>query len=130
MNDLDKIPGDTFDETAKSGQKNILHYFDRIHDKLFTLNNILIAGYFTAAKLNPQIGMSNIIFPFINLVFLIFVEYRMMELSRVEANILNISLNQLETKLFRKYSKVTLLSFFAILSTLTVTIIFLTLILR
>jgi hypothetical protein len=118
------------DDTAKKGLNNILHYFDRIHDKLFTINNILIAGYFASSKIFPAISMRYILIPFINLVFLVYLEYRMMELSRSEANILETPIKDLEKRLYKKYPKVTLLSFLAILSTSIVTITFLILILN
>lgn len=118
------------DDTARKGLNNILHYFDRIHDKFFTINNILIAGYFASSKIFPTISMRYILIPFANLVFLVYIEYRMMELSRSEANILETPIIDLEKKLYRKYPRVTLLSFLAILSTSIVTITFLILILN
>ena len=41
LEEIDK----NFKKTEEDGVKNILRYFDRIHDKLFTFNNIMIAGY-------------------------------------------------------------------------------------
>jgi hypothetical protein len=108
---------DNFDKTAKKGQENILHYFDRIHDKLFMFNNILIAGYFALSQFEINVSIKTIIIPIINLAFLVFLEYKMMELSRSEANVKNIPINNLSEQLFSKYSKVTLFSFGAILST-------------
>ena len=37
---------ENFKNTETEGLKNILMYFGKIHDKLFTFNNILIAGFF------------------------------------------------------------------------------------
>ncbi|MBX9780857.1 MAG: hypothetical protein K2X26_10965 [Chitinophagaceae bacterium] len=37
----------------EDGLKNILKHFDRIHDKLFTFNNILIAATLHFPKLVP-----------------------------------------------------------------------------
>jgi hypothetical protein len=74
-------------KTEEEGVKNILKYFDRIHDKLFAFNNILIAGYFALTKLVDSISTLIIIIPLINLGFLIFIEYQMMEKSRFEANV-------------------------------------------
>jgi len=34
------------DDAEEQGKKNILKYFDRLHDKLFTFNNIMIVGFF------------------------------------------------------------------------------------
>ena len=85
MNDLDKIPGDTFDETAKSGQKNILHYFDRIHDKVFNFNNIMIAAYLvlgTFPSNSPILPLWTVTFPIINLIYLIILDIKQMEIHR------------------------------------------------
>ncbi|MCB0536558.1 MAG: hypothetical protein KDE33_03430 [Bacteroidetes bacterium] len=112
---------ENFDNTEKQGQKNILHYFDRIHDKLFTFNNILIAGYFALSQFDINVSIKTIIIPIINLIYLIYLEYRMMELSQAESNVKNIPLTDLDRRLFSKYSKVTLFSFGAILSTTAVT---------
>jgi hypothetical protein len=112
---------DNFDKTAEKGQENILRYFNRIHDKLFMFNNILIAGYFALSQFDINVSIKTIIIPIINLVYLIFLEYKMMELSRSEANVKNIPINNLGKQLFSKYNKVTLFSFGAILSTIFVT---------
>lgn len=76
-----------FIRTEEEGLKNILKHFDRIHDKLFTFNNILIAGFFALSKLENPIPVKTIFIPLINLCFLIFIEYEMMERSRFEASI-------------------------------------------
>jgi hypothetical protein len=41
LDEIDKI----FRKTEEEGVKNILKYFDRIHDKLFTFNNVLIPPF-------------------------------------------------------------------------------------
>lgn len=84
--ELDEM-NERFKKREEEGLKNLLKYFDRIHDKLFTFNNILIAGYFALSKLEKSISLLTILIPIANLVFLIFIEYRMMEKSRFEAYI-------------------------------------------
>ena len=69
------------------GVQNILRYFDRIHDKLFTFNNILIGGYFALSQIYDSFSVYEILFPLVNLAILLFIEYRMMEKSRFEANV-------------------------------------------
>lgn len=76
-----------FKRTEEEGKKNILKHFDRLHDKLFTFNNVLIAGYFALAKVFESIFTFEIIIPLINMGFLIIIEYRMMEKGRFESNI-------------------------------------------
>ena len=113
-----------FDNTTEQGKKNILKYFDRIHDKLFTFNNIMIAGFFALSKLETETSIRYILIPIANLVFLIYIEYRMMELSRVESNIKEIPFSDLQKKLFSKYGIVTRLSLISILTTTVVTVVF------
>ncbi|WP_166921311.1 hypothetical protein [Flavobacterium poyangense] len=67
--------------------KNILSHFNRIHDKLFTSNNIFIAGYFALSRVQPDTSILIIIVPLLNLIFLILIEYLMMEKSRKEYGI-------------------------------------------
>lgn len=113
------------DDTEEQGKKNILKYFDRIHDKLFTFNNIMIAGFFTISKIDNNISIKNILIPIFNLIFLIFIEYRMMELSRAESNIKRMPISELPKKLYKRYNSVTLYSLGSIITTAIVTGIFL-----
>ena len=113
------------DDAEEQGKKNILKYFDRLHDKLFTFNNIMIVGFFAISKIDTNISIKNILIPLFNLVFLIFIEYRMMELSRAESNIKKMPISDLPKKLYKKYNSVTLYSLGSIITTGIVTIIFL-----
>jgi hypothetical protein len=89
-----------FKKTEEEGLKNILKYFDRIHDKLFAFNNILIAGYFALSKLDNSMPVFNILIPICNLCFLVYMEFRMMEKSRFESCITNKPMSQIN-----KYGK-------------------------
>jgi hypothetical protein len=113
-----------FRKTEEEGVKNILKYFDRIHDKLFTFNNILIAGYFALTKLVDSISAFTIIVPVINLGFLIYIEYRMMGKSRFEADVRNKNKPQID-KHGLSINKTNLYSLTAIASTTVVTMYFL-----
>ena len=84
--ELDEID-ENFKRAEIEGVQNILKYFDRIHDKLFTFNNILIGGYFALSQIYDSFSIYGIIVPLINLAILLFIEYRMMEKSRFEANV-------------------------------------------
>lgn len=76
-----------FKRTEEEGFKNLLKHFDRIHDKLFTFNNILIAGYFALSKLDNKISVSTILIPIANLIILLLIEYKMMVKSKFESEI-------------------------------------------
>ena len=72
-----------FKEQEKQGLRDILRYYDRIHDKLFSFNNMLIAGYFVIIALpNSPTSPWWILLPIFNMLNLVFVDYEMMEKSR------------------------------------------------
>ncbi|QES87354.1 hypothetical protein [Rhizosphaericola mali] len=73
----------------EDGLKNVLKHFDRIHDKLFSINTMFIAGFFTLIKLSNNISTITILIPVLNMIYLIWIEYRMMEKSRFEADVKN-----------------------------------------
>lgn len=122
--DIDEII-QNFKEQEKQGQRDILRYYDRIHDKLFSFNNMLIAGYFVIIAM-PNSTMSPwwMILPIINMLHLVFVDYEMMEKSRFDSNIMNKSEKEIY-QYGKRISKTTIRSLFTIISTLTTTIIFL-----
>jgi hypothetical protein len=102
--------------------KEITKYFDRINDKLFSVNNFLIAGYLALIAFKTQTPKIIIFAPLINCAILIYVDWRMMENNRVlsdpndfdEANI---------SKANRKLGNTNLLSLLTIVtSTITVSI--------
>ena len=78
----------SLEKQAYDGTRDILKYFDRIHDKLFTFNNIIIAGFFAIAKLKDGVPMWFISVPIVNLGVIIYIEFKMMEKSRMEAKLL------------------------------------------
>lgn len=122
--DIDEMTN-KFEEQEKQGQRDVLRYYDRIHDKLFSFNNMLIAGYFVIIAM-PNSTMSPwwMILPIINMLHLVFVDYEMMEKSRFDSNIMNKSEKEIY-QYGKRISKTTLRSLFTIISTLTTTIIFL-----
>lgn len=111
-------------KTEEDGVRDILKYFDRIHDNLFTFNNILIAGFFAIAQLKTIISPWTILIPICNLWFLIYIDYRMMEKSRFEASITSQPFD-----LFSKHgsdiNKTNLFSLLSIFTTFFVTLAFL-----
>ncbi|MDF2553706.1 MAG: hypothetical protein K0R77_2981 [Chryseobacterium sp.] len=112
----------SLEKKAYDGVRDVFKYFDRINDKLFNFNNILIAGFFALGKLKDDVPMWMIIFPIINLCIFIFIEYMIMEKSRMEAYLLE---NFNEDRYRKNISKTNLYSLVTIISTLLVTIFFL-----
>lgn len=120
--ELDEIDGN-FKRMEIEGVQNILKYFDRIHDKLFNFNNILIGGYFALSQLYESFSIYGIIIPLVNLGILLFIEYRMMEKSRFEADIRKKTKEEID-KHGSTINNTTLYSLLAIFSTTIVVGIF------
>ena len=59
--------------------------FDRIHDKVFNFNNIMIGAFLilgTFPSHSPILKLWTVIFPIINLIYLIVIDVRQMEIHR------------------------------------------------
>lgn len=113
-----------FKEQEKQGLRDILRYYDRIHDKLFSFNNMLIAGYFVIIAMpNSQTNPWWILLPIFNMLNLVFVDYEMMEKSRFESTIMSKSQEEIQNH-GKRISKTTWRSLFTIISTLIVTFVF------
>jgi hypothetical protein len=109
---------------VEEGQKNIIKYFDRIHDKLFNFNNIIIAGFFALSKIENTVPLWTILVPIINLMFLVYIEYRMMETGRFAANSGDKTLDEIKSN-GKSISKTNLFSLLTILTTFITTCFFL-----
>ena len=113
-----------FKEQEKQGLRDILRYYDRIHDKLFSFNNMIIAGYFVIIAMpNSQTNPWWILLPIFNMLNLVFVDYEMMEKSRFESAIMSKSQKEIQNH-GKRISKTTWRSLFTIISTLIVTFVF------
>jgi len=108
----------------EDGVKDILKYFDRIHDNLSNYNNLLIGAFFALAQFQDNISRWIILIPVINLWFLIYINYRLMEKSRFEASIRSQPFDLIH-KQGTKINVTNNLSLLSIISTITVTAFFL-----
>ena len=113
-----------FKKTEEEALKNMLKHFDRIHDKLFNFNNILIAGYFALSKLEKEISLATIFIPIANLIVLLYIEYKMMEKSRFESSITEKTPTEIE-QWGKRITRTNQYSLLAICSTSIVTMWFL-----
>lgn len=84
------------EEAISSGKEGITRYFDRIHDSLSTYNNVLIAGYFTLIQLEKEIPVIAILIPVANLIVFIVINYLMMEYSRTNSSLGEMTLEQIQ----------------------------------
>lgn len=76
---------DKSDRRVENSLDQIQNTFDRIHDKVFNFNNILIGAYLvlgTFPNESPILKLWTIIFPIINLAFLIYIDVSQMEIHR------------------------------------------------
>jgi hypothetical protein len=76
---------DKSDRRVENSMNQIQNSFDRIHDKVFNFNNILIGAYLvlgTFPDSNPKLKLWTAIFPILNLCFMIYIDYRQMEIHR------------------------------------------------
>ncbi|CAA7387257.1 hypothetical protein [Chryseobacterium fistulae] len=109
----------SLEKKAYDGTRDILKYFDRIHDKLFTFNNIMIVGFFTISKIKEGVPIEFILVPILNLVLIVYIEYRMMEKSRFEANILDNDLHTIQEKIKKQGKAIDKSTFYSLLSIFT-----------
>lgn len=114
-----------WDRKEYDGVRDILKYFDRIHDNLFSYNNLLIGAFFALGQIQENISKWTIVIPLVNLWILIMVEYRMMEKSRFEASIKSQPFDDITNKQSKHVNRTTLTSLFAMFTTFLVTLSFL-----
>ncbi|MGQ7944721.1 hypothetical protein [Flavobacterium sp. WC2509] len=84
MEDVNKIL-DRSDKRVEYSSQQIQSTFDRIHDKIFNFNNILIGAFLvlgTFPSNAPQVKLWTIIFPILNMVFIIYIDIRQIEIHR------------------------------------------------
>lgn len=111
-------------EREAQGLSDIYKYFDRINDKLSSFNNMLVAGYFALATFSPNVSKWVLVIPLINMLILIYLDYRMMEQGRILSQIKSQPRSEID-KYGRRQNQVTLWSLFTIVTTLIVTIVLL-----
>lgn len=135
MDEIDQITKEVEETMARfkaieeNGKEKILHYFDRIHNNLFVFNNLMIAGFFTLSQLKVNVPVWTIIIPIINLWFLIYIDYRMMEKSRFESKIMSQSKYKLD-KYGESINKTTMISLLSMIFSILVTVVFLLLLFK
>lgn len=119
MDDMNK----RFEKTEESGIADTQKYFDRIHDKLFALNSLLIAGYFALIAVRKDVPNWSIIVPLINSGFILLIDYRMMVRVRIQASIITA-----DEKQRNRYGTIihntNLFSLLSIYSTIVVVVLF------
>lgn len=107
----------------KNGKKDIIKYFDRIHDKLLAINNIFIVAYLALISFKKDVSHTLLFIPMFNMLLLIYIDYRLMEKSRREANGEDFTSESVITH-GKKIEQINLLSFVVILITIVESLVF------
>lgn len=105
---------------GEEASKKIQSTFDRIHDKLFTVNGILVASFFGLGKFptdNPIVSLWLVLFPIFVLCYLIYLEQQQMEIYRHASQRMNWSFDKDVAKYGKMISRQNLKSLFAIIVT-------------
>ncbi|UYQ92169.1 hypothetical protein MKQ68_18950 [Chitinophaga horti] len=112
-----------FERTEENGIADTQKYFDRIHDKVFSLNNLLIAAYFALIAIRNDVPSWSLVVPALNSILLLYVDYRMLKRARLQANITKLTLEEI-----KEYGAIqnntNLFSLLSIWSTVLVLVIF------
>lgn len=109
------------EKEGDDASQKIQSTFDRIHDKLFTINGILVASFFGLGKFptdNPIVSLWLVVLPIFVLGYLIFLEQQQMEIYRHASQRMNWNLDTDVTKYGKMINKQNLKSLFAIIVTI------------
>jgi hypothetical protein len=108
------------DHRVESSLNQIQNSFDRIHDRAFNFNNILLGAYLvlgTFPEKSPKLELWTIIFPIGVLIYLIIIEFLQMEIHRFASR--EQEWEPLERKEYvRRIKKQTLHSLFALVASI------------
>lgn len=104
------------DRRVENSINQIQNTFDRIHDKVFNFNNIMIGAYLvlgTFPSNKPILPLWTIIFPILIMAFMVYIDYRQMEIHRFASREQEWSSEE-RYKYGKKINNQTLLSLFAL----------------
>lgn len=79
---------DKSDRRVEHATNQIQNTFDRVHDKTFNFNNILIGAFLVLGTFpndTPHVKLWTIIFPIFNMAFMIYIDIKQMEIHRYAA---------------------------------------------
>jgi hypothetical protein len=76
-----------WERIEENGIADTQKYFDRMHDKVFSLNNFLIAAYVALIAFVKVVPSWILVIPAVNSVLLLYIDYRMLLRARLQADI-------------------------------------------
>jgi hypothetical protein len=112
-----------FERIEENGIADTQKYFDRMHDKVFGMNNLLIAAYFALIAIRKDVPSWSLIIPTFNSILLLYVDYRMLLRARIQANITKVSA-EVRERYGDIQSNTNLYSLLSIYSTIGVLLVF------
>jgi uncharacterized membrane protein len=110
-------------KTEESGLADLGKYFDRIHDKLFQLNTVILAAYFALIAIQKNTSVNFMLIPVLNIFLLLYVDFRMMKKSRLQSRIKSLKGTEI-TSYGKSIDTTNLYSLASILATAGVTLFF------
>lgn len=63
------------ERAEEAGIADTQKYFDRMHDKVFSLNNLLIAAYFALIAFRKDVPRWSLVTPTLNCILLLYIDY-------------------------------------------------------
>ncbi|MES2427106.1 MAG: hypothetical protein V4560_09035 [Bacteroidota bacterium] len=112
-----------WERIEENGIADTQKYFDRMHDKVFSLNNFLLAGFIALIAFKKDVPSWILVIPAVNSVLLLYIDYRMLLRARLQANITKVG--EKDRDLYGSIQTGTnLYSLLSIYSTITVLIVF------
>ncbi len=111
---------DKSDLRVEHSTQQIQNTFDRIHEKVFNFNNIMIGAFLVLSTFpseSPKLELWTVIFPILNLIYLIYIDIKQMEIHRFASSEQEWSSFE-RNEYGNKISKQTRLSIFALILSL------------
>jgi hypothetical protein len=112
-----------FERIEESGIADTQKYFDRMHDKVFGMNNLLIAAYFALIAIRKDVPSWSLVIPIFNSILLLYIDYRMLLRARIQA-----SITKVNAEVRERYGSIqintNLYSLLSIYSTIAVLLVF------
>ncbi|MCL7987742.1 hypothetical protein M8998_07310 [Sphingobacterium sp. lm-10] len=112
-----------FEKLEDTGVADTQKYFDRMHDKVFSMNNILIAAYFALIAIRNDIPNWILIIPVANSIMLLNIDYRMLKRSRLQSRITTVPRTEID-RYGRMQINTNWYSLLSIYSTIAVVLLF------
>jgi hypothetical protein len=110
---------DRMQSKADQFEGEIVKYFDRINDKLFTLNNLYIGAYLALIAIKPLTPKYIMFLPVANAIVIGYLDWLLMESFRRMSKLMDMSPSEID-KETKKMNNINVLAFIPVVTTLIV----------